>query len=189
MPVKSGSRRPRPDLAGLQVPAGCLTARRPSRRRLTSRAAPPSSRPRHRRRWPTLRLPRTSSPGWGRAMSVRRRCCGRRLPSHWLFWFFAFAYFFSALLRASRRPGRGPQANQAECGRSRPARWRLLLWLRGHPVAARRRARPLGPRRVMMGLCVAVVGCVAFAWPPDLPALCPPAFSSGVGVGACLMAP
>ncbi|MEO5735682.1 MAG: MFS transporter [Rubrivivax sp.] len=114
------------------------------------------------------------------------------LPAVAVFGIFAFTYLFSALLRAvtatlapvfSRELG----LQAADLG--------LLAGAYFFGFAATQ--LPLGgaldrygPRRTLMVLlAVAVLGCIAFALAPNLPAMIAARVLIGVGVGACLMAP
>ena len=110
----------------------------------------------------------------------------------WLFLSFAFAYFFSALLRgvtATLAP-----SFSAELGLSASHLGLLAgAFFGGFALTQLPLGSALdryGPRRVMLVLLVAaVVGCAAFASAPNFAALTLARALIGVGVSACLMAP
>ena len=109
-----------------------------------------------------------------------------------IFLAFAAAYFLSALLRAvtatlapvfSAELGLGAGALGMLAGSYflgfAAMQLPLGRWLDGH-----------GPRRTLLGLlCVAVMGCAAFALAEGLAGLAAARMMIGVGVAACLMAP
>ena len=109
-----------------------------------------------------------------------------------VFCVFAFCYFLSALLRAVTAT-LAPEFSR-EMG-LRAADLGLLAGAYFFGFAATQ--LPLGgaldrfgPRHTLMSLLVlAVLGCAAFALAPDLPTLIAARVLTGVGVGACLMAP
>lgn len=109
-----------------------------------------------------------------------------------MFGIFAFAYFFSALLRAVTAT-LAPVFSQ-ELG-LQASDLGLLAGAYFFGFAATQ--LPLGgaldrfgPRRTLMGLLVvAVIGCIAFALAPNLQMLIAARVVIGIGVGACLMAP
>jgi MFS family permease len=110
----------------------------------------------------------------------------------WLFLSFAFAYFFSALLRgvtATLAPN-----FSAELGLSASHLGLLAgAFFAGFALTQLPLGSALdryGPRRVMLVLLVAaVLGCAAFASAPDFGTLTLARALIGVGVSACLMAP
>ena len=110
----------------------------------------------------------------------------------WLFLSFAFAYFFSALLRgvtATLAPN-----FSAELGLSASHLGLLAgAFFGGFALTQLPLGSALdryGPRRVMLVLLVAaVLGCAAFASAPNFAALTLARALIGVGVSACLMAP
>ncbi len=105
---------------------------------------------------------------------------------------FAFAYFFSALLRAVTATlapvfsvELGLQA--ADLGLLAGAYFLGFAALQLPLGSALDR---FGPRRTLLALLsVAVLGCAAFAMAPNLPALLAARMLIGAGVAACLMAP
>jgi MFS family permease len=109
-----------------------------------------------------------------------------------MFLAFAFAYFFSALLRAvtatlaptfSAELGLG----SAQLGLLAGA---YFLGFSAMQLPLGSALDRFGPKRVLLALlCVAVAGCIAFAVSRDLPQLLLARFLIGVGVSACLMAP
>jgi predicted MFS family arabinose efflux permease len=109
-----------------------------------------------------------------------------------MFLAFAFAYFFSALLRAVTATL--APAFSAELGLSSGDLGLLAgAYFLGFSVMQLPLGRWLdriGPRRVLLGfLCVAVVACVAFAQADSFAGLWAARALIGVGVSACLMAP
>ena len=118
-----------------------------------------------------------------------------RLPRRiatWLFLSFAFAYFFSALLRgvtATLAPN-----FSSELGLSAGDLGLLAgAFFLGFAVTQLPLGSALdrfGPRRVLIGfLCAAVLGCVAFASADGFVGLTLARGLIGMGVSACLMAP
>ncbi len=109
-----------------------------------------------------------------------------------MFLAFAFAYFFSALLRAVTAT-LAPTFS-AELGLG-AAQLGLLAgaYFLGFSVTQLPLGSALdryGPKRVLLVLLgVAVAGCVSFAVARDLPQLLLARFMIGLGVSACLMAP
>ena len=109
-----------------------------------------------------------------------------------MFLTFAFAYFFSALLRAVTAT-LAPTFS-AELGLG-AAQLGLLAgaYFLGFSVTQLPLGSALdrfGPKRVLLVLLgVAIAGCVAFALARDLPQLLLARFLIGLGVSACLMAP
>ena len=105
---------------------------------------------------------------------------------------FAFAYFFSALLRAVTATL--APVFSTELG-LRAGDLGLLAgaYFFGFAAMQLPLGRALdrwGPRRVLLALlAVAVIGCAAFAVAPHLQALIAARVLMGAGVGACLMAP
>ncbi len=105
---------------------------------------------------------------------------------------FAFAYFFSALLRAVTATL--APVFSTELG-LRAGDLGLLAgaYFFGFAAMQLPLGRALdrwGPRRTLLALlAVAVLGCAAFAVAPDLPAMIAARVLIGAGVGACLMAP
>lgn len=116
----------------------------------------------------------------GRAMAVA------------MFLAFAFAYFFSALVRAITAT-LAPTLTQEFALSARE----LGLLAGGYFLGFAALQLPLGawldrhgPKRVILGfLAVAVVGCLAFAWAGGFTSLLMARVLCGVGVCACLMAP
>lgn len=109
-----------------------------------------------------------------------------------MFLAFAFAYFFSALLRAVTATL--APAFSAELGLSSGDLGLLAgAYFLGFSVMQLPLGRWLdriGPRRVLLGfLCVAVVACAAFAQAGSFAGLWAARALIGVGVSACLMAP
>ncbi len=109
-----------------------------------------------------------------------------------MFLAFAFAYFFSALLRAVTATL--APAFSAELGLSSGDLGLLAgAYFLGFSVMQLPLGRWLdriGPRRVLLGfLCVAVVACAAFAQAGSFVGLWAARALIGVGVSACLMAP
>jgi len=109
-----------------------------------------------------------------------------------MFLAFAFAYFFSALLRAVTATL--APAFSAELGLSSGDLGLLAgAYFLGFSVMQLPLGRWLdriGPRRVLLGfLCVAVVACAAFAQADSFAGLWAARALIGVGVSACLMAP
>lgn len=109
-----------------------------------------------------------------------------------MFLAFAFAYFFSALLRAVTATL--APAFSAELGLSSgdlgllAGAYFLGFSLMQLPLG--RWLDRIGPRRVLQGfLCVAVVACVSFAQADSFAGLWMARALIGVGVSACLMAP
>lgn len=109
-----------------------------------------------------------------------------------MFLAFAFAYFFSALLRAVTATL--APAFSAELGLSSgdlgllAGAYFLGFSLMQLPLG--RWLDRIGPRRVLLGfLCVAVVACVSFAQADSFAGLWMARALIGVGVSACLMAP
>ncbi|HET9976342.1 MAG TPA: MFS transporter [Burkholderiaceae bacterium] len=109
-----------------------------------------------------------------------------------LFLAFAFAYFFSALLRAvtaTLAPSFGAEIGlrAADLGLLAGAYFLGFASLQlplGHALDR------VGPKRVLLSLlAVAVAGCAAFALARSLAALIAARTLIGVGVAACLMAP
>ena len=109
-----------------------------------------------------------------------------------IFTAFAFAYFFSALLRAVTATL--APVFSAELG-LQAADLGLLAgaYFFGFALLQLPLGRALdrfGPRRTLLVLlAVAVIGCAAFALAPNLPALIAARVLIGAGVAACLMAP
>ncbi|MBP6763751.1 MAG: MFS transporter [Rubrivivax sp.] len=109
-----------------------------------------------------------------------------------IFLAFAFAYFFSALLRAVTATL--APVFSAELG-LRAADLGLLAgaYFFGFAVLQLPLGRALdrfGPRRTLLALLtLAVLGCGAFALAPNVPALIAARMLIGAGVAACLMAP
>lgn len=109
-----------------------------------------------------------------------------------LFLGFAFAYFFSAMLRAVTATLAPVFSHELGLGRAD-----LGLLAGAYFVGFALPQLPLGsaldrfgPKRVLLVLlCVAVSGCAAFAQAPDFAALLAARALIGVGVSACLMAP
>ena len=109
-----------------------------------------------------------------------------------MFLAFAFAYFFSALLRAvtatlaptfSAELGLG----SAQLGLLAGA---YFLGFSAMQLPLGSALDRFGPKRVLIGLlAVAVAGCMSFGLASDLPQLLLARFMIGVGVSACLMAP
>jgi MFS family permease len=105
---------------------------------------------------------------------------------------FAFAYFFSALLRAITAT-LSPTLTQEFQLHARD----LGLLAGGYFLGFAAIQLPLGtwldrhgPKRVLVGfLCIAVVGCGVFALATNFSALLAARVLCGAGVGACLMAP
>lgn len=116
---------------------------------------------------------------------------GRR-PAVIVFLVFAFAYFFSALVR-SVTATLSPQLTQEFALSARD----LGLLAGGYFLGFAALQLPLGqwldrhgPRNVILGfLAVAVLGCVAFALSQGFTGLLLARVLCGVGLGACLMAP
>ncbi len=109
-----------------------------------------------------------------------------------MFLAFAFAYFFSALLRAVTATL--APAFSAELGLSSGDLGLLagayFLGFSAMQLPLGRWLDRIGPRRVLLGfLCVAVVACVAFAQAESFVGLWMARALIGVGVSACLMAP
>jgi predicted MFS family arabinose efflux permease len=109
-----------------------------------------------------------------------------------LFIAFAFAYFFSALLRAVTATLAPVFSSELGLGRAD-----LGLLAGAYFVGFALPQLPLGsaldrygPKRVLLAmLAAAVVGCAAFAQAPDFASLLAARALIGVGVSACLMAP
>lgn len=109
-----------------------------------------------------------------------------------MFLAFAFAYFFSALLRAvtatlaptfSAELGLG----SAQLGLLAGA---YFLGFSAMQLPLGSALDRFGPKRVLAALlAVAIAGCVSFGLARDLPQLLVSRFMIGVGVSACLMAP
>lgn len=105
---------------------------------------------------------------------------------------FAFAYFFSALLRAITAT-LSPTLTQEFALHSRD----LGLLAGGYFLGFAAIQLPLGawldrhgPKRVILAfLCVAVLGCIAFSLATSFSTLLAARVLCGVGVSACLMAP
>mgnify|MGYP002885387994 CR=1 FL=1 len=116
---------------------------------------------------------------------------GRR-PAVIVFLVFAFAYFFSALVRAITAT-LSPQLTQEFTLSARD----LGLLAGGYFLGFAALQLPLGqwldrygPRNVILGfLAVAVAGCAAFALSQGFTGLLLARVLCGVGLGACLMAP
>ncbi|MCZ8253386.1 MAG: MFS transporter [Hylemonella sp.] len=116
---------------------------------------------------------------------------GRR-PAVVVFLVFAFAYFFSALVR-SVTATLSPQLTQEFALSARD----LGLLAGGYFLGFAALQLPLGqwldrhgPRNVVLGfLAVAVAGCAAFAMSQGFTGLLLARVLCGVGLGACLMAP
>jgi predicted MFS family arabinose efflux permease len=116
---------------------------------------------------------------------------GRR-PAVVVFLVFAFAYFFSALVR-SVTATLSPQLTQEFALSARD----LGLLAGGYFLGFAALQLPLGqwldrhgPRNVILGfLAVAVLGCAAFALSQGFTGLLLARVLCGVGLGACLMAP
>jgi predicted MFS family arabinose efflux permease len=116
---------------------------------------------------------------------------GRR-PAVVVFLVFAFAYFFSALVR-SITATLSPQLTQEFALSARD----LGLLAGGYFLGFAALQLPLGqwldrhgPRNVILGfLAVAVLGCAAFALSQGFTGLLLARVLCGVGLGACLMAP
>jgi predicted MFS family arabinose efflux permease len=118
-------------------------------------------------------------------------------PSEWgfmarMFAAFAFAYFFSALLRAVTATLAPTFSAELGLGSGQ-----LGLLAGAYFLGFSAMQLPLGsaldrfgPKRVLIVLlAVAVAGCVSFGLSRDLPQLLLSRFLIGVGVSACLMAP
>lgn len=109
-----------------------------------------------------------------------------------LFLAFAFAYFFSAVLRAVTAT-LAPTLTQEFSLSARD----LGLLAGGYFLGFAATQLPLGtwldrhgPRKVILGfLLVAVAGCLCFAWATSFSGLLAARVLCGVGVSACLMAP
>ncbi|MEJ7932135.1 MFS transporter [Ramlibacter sp. AN1015] len=105
---------------------------------------------------------------------------------------FAFAYFFSALVRAVTAT-LAPTLTQEFALQARD----LGLLAGGYFLGFAASQLPLGrwldahgPKKVLLGfLAVAVVGCVAFSLADNFATLLAARVLCGVGLGACLMAP
>lgn len=105
---------------------------------------------------------------------------------------FAFAYFFSALVRAVTAT-LAPTLTQEFSLQSRD----LGLLAGGYFLGFAATQLPLGrwldrhgPKKVVLGfLAVATAGCIAFALAQGFPTLLAARVLCGVGLGACLMAP
>jgi predicted MFS family arabinose efflux permease len=125
------------------------------------------------------------------AVGVSSQTAGIRLMVR-MFLAFAFAYFFSALLRAvtatlaptfSAELGLG----SAQLGLLAGA---YFLGFSAMQLPLGSALDRFGPKRVLLLLlAVAVAGCVFFGLARDLPQLLVARFLIGVGVSACLMAP
>lgn len=109
-----------------------------------------------------------------------------------IFGAFAFAYFLSALLRAvtaTLAPAFSVELglDAADLGLLAGA---YFLGFAALQLPLGRALDRFGPRRTLLALlAVAVLGCAAFALARGLPALIAARALTGVGVGACLMAP
>lgn len=109
-----------------------------------------------------------------------------------IFLVFAFAYFFSALLRAVTATLAPTFSRELGLGAGQ-----LGLLAGAYFLGFAATQLPLGsaldrhgPKRVLLGfLMVAVIGCVAFALARSVPQLLLARLLIGVGVSACLMAP
>jgi MFS family permease len=109
-----------------------------------------------------------------------------------MFLAFAFAYFFSALLRAVTATLAPTFSAELGLGAAQ-----LGLLAGAYFLGFSATQLPLGsaldrfgPKRVLLVLLgVAIAGCVAFALARDLPQLLLARFMIGLGVSACLMAP
>lgn len=127
---------------------------------------------------------RLQAEGASRGMAMR--------PAAVVFAAFAFAYFFSALLRAVTATLAPVFSDELGL---RAADLGLLAgaYFFGFAVLQLPLGRALdrfGPRRALLWLlAVAVLGCAAFALAPSLPALIAARVLIGAGVSACLMAP
>ncbi|HCY16286.1 MAG: MFS transporter [Curvibacter sp. GWA2_64_110] len=105
---------------------------------------------------------------------------------------FAFAYFFSALIRAITAT-LSPTLTQEFALNARD----LGLLAGGYFLGFAAMQLPLGnwldrhgPKKVILSfLAVAVAGCVAFSWATSFAGLLLARILCGVGLGACLMAP
>lgn len=105
---------------------------------------------------------------------------------------FAFAYFFSALIRAVTAT-LSPTLTQEFALQARD----LGLLAGGYFLGFAALQLPLGswldrhgPKKVILSfLAVAVVGCLAFSWATSFTGLLLARILCGVGLGACLMAP
>ena len=105
---------------------------------------------------------------------------------------FAFAYFFSALIRAITAT-LSPTLTQEFALNAQD----LGLLAGGYFLGFAAMQLPLGtwldrhgPKKVILSfLAVAVVGCLAFSWATSFGGLLLARILCGVGVGACLMAP
>jgi predicted MFS family arabinose efflux permease len=109
-----------------------------------------------------------------------------------MFLAFAFAYFLSALLRAVTATL--APAFSSELGLSAGDLGLLagafFLGFSATQLPLGHWLDRIGPRRVQLGfLCVAVLGCAAFALAASFPGLLAARALIGVGVSACLMAP
>lgn len=110
----------------------------------------------------------------------------------WVFLAFAFAYFLSALVRAVTATLAPTLSAELTLNASD-----LGLLAGGYFFGFAMTQLPLGawldehgPRRVILGfLCLAVLGCVAFALASSFSGLLAARVLTGMGVSACLMAP